>query len=232
MFIFILFASTTALSLWAMYRVKSVYNRFSEIPASSGASGAEVAAAILDRAGIHDVSIVEIDEMLGDHYDPSEKRLVLSSQNYHGRSLAALGVSAHECGHAIQHKIAYAPLHWRMAAVGITTFANQILMWLPLIGIFTGLIKPYTAAWILSLAWGVIMAFNLITLPVEFDASRRAKVILADMGFIGTPAEIEGVKKTLDAAAWTYVAAFLTSLGYFLYHLLPLILGGNRRNDD
>lgn len=232
MFIFILFASTTGLSLWAMYRVKSVYNRFSEIPASSGASGAEVAAAILDRAGIHDVSIVEIDEMLGDHYDPSEKRLVLSSQNYHGRSLAALGVSAHECGHAIQHKIAYAPLHWRMAAVGITTFANQILMWLPLIGIFTGLIKPYTAAWILSLAWGVIMAFNLITLPVEFDASRRAKVILADMGFIGTPAEIEGVKKTLDAAAWTYVAAFLTSLGYFLYHLLPLILGGNRRNDD
>ncbi|MEI6715024.1 MAG: zinc metallopeptidase [Verrucomicrobiota bacterium] len=228
----ILFASTTVLSLWAMYRVKSVYNRFSEIPASSGASGAEVAAAILDRAGIHDVSIVEIDEMLGDHYDPSEKRLVLSSQNYHGRSLAALGVSAHECGHAIQHKIAYAPLHWRMAAVGITTFANQILMWLPLIGIFTGLIKPYTAAWILSLAWGVIMAFNLITLPVEFDASRRAKLILADMGFIGTPAEIEGVKKTLDAAAWTYVAAFLTSLGYFLYHLLPLILGGNRRSDD
>jgi Zn-dependent membrane protease YugP len=232
MMLLLLFAGTMALSLWAMYRVKSVYNRFSEIPASSGATGAEVAAAILDRAGIRDVTIEAIDEMLGDHYDPSQKRLVLSSQNYYGRSLAALGVSAHECGHAIQHQIAYAPLHWRMAAVGITTFANQIVMWLPLIGMFTGLIKPYTGAWIMVFAWGVIMAFNLITLPVEFDASRRAKVILADMGFIGTPAEINGVRQTLDAAAWTYVAAFVTSLGYLLYHLLPLIMGGSRNRDE
>ncbi|MEK0446449.1 MAG: hypothetical protein RLZZ399_1770 [Verrucomicrobiota bacterium] len=228
----LLFAVTMCLSLWAMYRVKSVYNRFSQIPASSGATGAEVAAAILDRAGIHDVSIVEMDEMLGDHYDPLQKRLVLSEQNFHGRSLAALGVAAHECGHAIQHHIAYAPLHWRMAAVGITTFANQVLMWLPIVGIFTGLIRPYTAAWILAVAWGVIMLFNLVTLPVEFDASRRAKVILADMGFIGTPEEMSGVKKTLDAAGWTYVAAFITSLAYFLYHLLPLILGGSRSRDE
>ena len=105
----LLFIGTLAISLWATARVKSVYNRFSQIPASSGATGAEVAAAILDRAGIHDVEIVSHDEMLGDHYDPVNKRLVLSEQNYHGNSLAALGVSAHECGHAIQHKIAYAP---------------------------------------------------------------------------------------------------------------------------
>lgn len=228
----LLFAVTMLLSLWAMYRVKSVYNRFSQIPASSGATGAEVAAAILDRAGIHNVSIVEMDEMLGDHYDPLQRRLVLSEQNFHGRSLAALGVAAHECGHAIQHHIAYAPLHWRMAAVGITTFANQVLMWLPIVGFFTGLIRPYTAAWILAVAWGVIMLFNLITLPVEFDASRRAKVILADMGFIGTPDEMNGVRQTLDAAGWTYVAAFITSLAYFLYHLLPLILGGSRSRDE
>ena len=226
-----LFLGTMLLSLWAMYRVKSVYNRFSAIPASSGATGAEVAAAILDRAGIHDVSIVEIDEMLGDHYDPFQKRLVLCSQNFHGRSLAALGVAAHECGHAIQHQIAYAPLHWRMASVSITTFANQIIFWLPLVGLFTGLLRPYTAAWIMAVAWGIVMAFNLLTLPVEFDASSRAKLILADMGFIGTPAEIDGVKQTLDAAAWTYVAAFITSLGYFLYYLLPLILGGRNRDD-
>lgn len=229
MTVILLFAGTMLLSLWAMWRVKSVYNHYSTVAASSGATGAEVAAAILQRAGIHDVEILELDEMLGDHYDPTQKRLVLSSQNYHGNSLAAIGVSAHECGHAIQHKLAYSPLQWRMAAVGVTTVANQILMWLPLIGLFTGLIRPRTAAWVMALAWGVIMAFNLVTLPVEFDASNRAKNILQDMGYVGTAAEMEGVRKTLDAAGWTYVAAFITSLGWFLYHLLPLLTG---RRDD
>jgi Zn-dependent membrane protease YugP len=226
----ILFLGTMAISLWAAARVKSVYHHYSQIPASSGATGAEVAAAILDRAGIHDVEIVAHDEMLGDHYDPLHKRLVLSEQNFHGNSLAALGVAAHECGHAIQHKIAYAPLEWRMAAVGATNFASQIAMWLPLLGLFTGLISYYTAAWILSAAWGVIMLFNLITLPVEFDASNRAKQILGGMGFIGTDEEMRGVRKTLDAAGWTYVAAFITSLAYLLWYLLPLLLGGRRSN--
>ncbi len=224
----ILFAGTMLISLWASARVKSIYNRYSQMPASSGATGAQVAAAILQRAGIDDVEIVAHDVMLGDHYDPANKRLVLSSQNYHGDSVAALGVCAHECGHAIQHKIAYAPLHWRMAAVGVTTYANQIVMWLPLIGMFTGLIRPYTGALIMAVAWGVIMLFNLVTLPVEFDASNRAKSILAGMGYLGTPEEIAGVKKTLDAAGWTYVAAFITSLAYFLWHLAPLLLGGRR----
>src|SRR5687768_6216062 len=98
----VLLVGTLLISLWATMRVKSVYNKYSQIPASSGATGAEVAAAILDRAGIRDVQIAEMNEMLGDHYDPVHKRLVLSSQNFHGNSLAALGVSAHECGHAIQ----------------------------------------------------------------------------------------------------------------------------------
>lgn len=224
----LLFVGTMALSLWAMWRVKSVYNKYSQVPASSGATGAQVAAAILQSAGIHDVDIYEHDEMLGDHYDPMNKRLVLSSANYHGHSVAALGVAAHECGHAIQHKIAYAPLHWRMAAVGATTFANQVVMWLPLIGFFTGLISGSTMLWIMAVAWGVIMLFNLVTLPVEFDASNRAKVVLANMGFIGTPEEMSGVRKTLDAAGWTYVAAFITSLAYFLWYLLPLLMGGRR----
>lgn len=226
----LLFVGTMAISLWAAARVKSVYNRYSQIPAASGATGAQVAAAILERAGINDVEIIPHNEFLGDHYDPMRKRLVLSEQNYHGNSLAALGVAAHECGHAIQHKIAYAPLTWRMAAVGATNFASQIVMWLPLIGMFTGFISPYTGAWVMSLAWGVIMLFNLVTLPVEFDASNRAKQILGGMGFIGTDEEMKGVKKTLDAAGWTYVAAFITSLAYLLWHLLPLILGG--RSDD
>jgi Zn-dependent membrane protease YugP len=186
-----------------------------------------VAAAILQRAGINDVDIVPHDEMLGDHYDPMNKRLVLSNLNYHGDSLAALGVAAHECGHAIQHKIAYAPLGWRMTAVGATNYASQIVMWLPMLGFFTGfsLFKPTTMMIIMAAAWGVIMLFNLVTLPVEFDASRRAKEILAGMGYIAGEDEMQGVRKTLDAAGWTYVAAFITSLAYLLYHLLPLLLG-------
>lgn len=224
----LLFVGTMLISLWATWRVKSVYGRWSQIAARSGATGAEVAAAILDRAGIHDVDIVAHDEMLGDHYDPLNKRLVLSQQNYYGNSIAALGVAAHECGHAIQHATAYGPLHLRMGAVGATQFASQIVMWLPLLGLFTNIIAPHTALWIMALAWGVIMLFNLVTLPVEFDASARAKLVLADMGFIGTPEEVAGVKQTLDAAGWTYVAAFITSLIYFLWHLLPLLTGGRR----
>jgi Zn-dependent membrane protease YugP len=226
----LIFAFTMIISLWATARVKSVYRKYSQIPAASGATGAQVAAAILQRAGINDVDIVPHDEMLGDHYDPMNKRLVLSTQNYHGDSLAALGVAAHECGHAIQHKIAYAPLGWRMTAVGATNYASQIVMWLPMLGLFTGfsLFRPTTMMMIMAAAWGVIMLFNLVTLPVEFDASRRAKEILAGMGYIAGEEEMRGVRKTLDAAGWTYVAAFITSLAYLLYHLLPLLLGGRR----
>ena len=221
----LLFIVTLAISLAAAWRVKRVYLRYSQVPVSSGLHGAEVAAQILERAGIHDVEIIEHEEMLGDHYDPLHKRLVLSSQNYHGASAAALGVAAHECGHAIQHKLAYAPLQWRMAAVGATNFASQIVMWLPLLGMMTGLLSGSTGLMIMAVAWGVIMLFNLVTLPVEFDASRRAKEILSGMGFVGTADEALGVRKVLDAAAWTYVAAFVTSLLYFLWHLLPLLTG-------
>jgi Zn-dependent membrane protease YugP len=221
----ILFAGTMLLSLWAAGRVKTIYARYSQVPAASGETGAEVAAQILDRAGIRNVEIVAHDEMLGDHYDPIHKRLVLSNDNYHGTSCAALGVAAHECGHAIQDKIAFGPLRWRMMAVGVTTYANQVVLWLPLIGMFTGLIQPYTGALLMAMAWGVIMLFNLITLPVEFDASRRAKAVLAGMGHVATEEQMGAVKKVLDAAAWTYVAAFITSLAYLIWHLLPLLMG-------
>jgi Zn-dependent membrane protease YugP len=224
---FLIFGVTALISLAASMHVKSTYRRYSQIAASSGATGAQVADAILQRAGINDVEIVEINEMLGDHYDPMHKRLVLSSDNYHGRSLAALGVSAHECGHAIQHQIAYGPLAWRMASIGAVNFVNPLLMFLPLLSIF-GLIPGYYAMLGMAIGMGVIMLFSLITLPVEFDASNRATAILEGMGFIGTPDEIAGVKKTLNAAGWTYVAAFLIALIQFLYYLLPLLMGGRR----
>jgi len=228
--IWILFIGTMALSLWAAARVKSVYNRYNQGVVRSGVTGGQVAAEILRLSGIRDVEITHAEGMLGDHYDPIHKRLVLSEANYFGRTPAALGVAAHECGHAIQHAMAYQPLHWRMAAVGITTYANYVVMFLPLLGLFTGLITPLTGALFMAVAWGVIMLFNLVTLPVEFDASRRAKAVLADFGFIAPGEEATGVKKVLDAAAWTYVAAFITSLAYFLWHLLPLLLGGRSRD--
>ncbi len=146
-----------ALSLWAMWRVKSIYKRSSQGVVRSGLTGGEVAAQILRRTGIRGVEITQADGMLGDHYDPIHKRLVLSSENYHGRSPAALGVAAHECGHAIQQARAYAPLHWRMAAVGLTTYANYVVMFLPLLGLFTGLITPWTGALFMAVAWGIIM---------------------------------------------------------------------------
>ncbi len=230
MTIWILFIGTMALSLWAAARVKYVYKRYNQGVVRSGLTGGEAAQRLLDRAGITDVEIVHQEVMLGDHYDPTNKRLVLSSANYFGSTPAALGVAAHECGHALQHAQAYAPLHWRMAAVGVTTYANQIVMWLPLIGMFTGMIQPLTGAFIMAIAWGVIMLFNLVTLPVEFDASRRATAVLAETGFIAPGEEATGVKKVLDAAAWTYVAAFVTSLAYFLWHLLPMLTGGRSRD--
>lgn len=226
----LLFLGTLILSLWAASRFKGTYHRYSQVPAQSGITGAEAAARILAQAGIQNVEIVAHDEMLGDHYDPSHKRLVLSRENYYGTSLAALGVAAHECGHAIQDKIGYAPLQWRMSAVAITGVASQIVTFLPWLGVFGGLFNSTAALWIMALSWGILMLFQLITLPVEFDASRRAKAILGGMGFICEGDEAVGVRKTLDAAAWTYVAAFVTSLAYMLWYLLPLLTG--RSSDE
>jgi Zn-dependent membrane protease YugP len=229
--IWVLFIGTMLLSLWATMRVKSVYHRYNQGVVRSGVTGGQVAAEILRRTGIYDVEITHAEGMLGDHYDPLHKRLVLSANNYFGRSPAALGVAAHECGHAIQHARAYKPLHWRMAAVGITTYANYAIMILPFLFMFTQVITPYVGVTLMAVAWGVIMLFNLVTLPVEFDASRRAKAVLAEFGFIAPGDEATGVRKVLDAAAWTYVAAFITSLAYFVWHLLPLLLGGRSREE-
>lgn len=225
----LIFLLTLVLSLWAAARVKSVYHRYSRVPVRSGITGAEAAAEILHRAGIRDVEIVAHDGFLGDHYDPIHRRLVLCHENFYGRSPAALGVAAHEAGHAIQHAEAYRPLQWRMAAVGVVTYANQVVTFLPLLFMLGGVLEPMVGLALLAAAWGVIMAFNLITLPVEFDASRRARVVLHRLGFV-TEEEAVGVDKVLRAAAWTYVAAFITSLLYFVYYVLPLLTGGRSRD--
>lgn len=221
----LVFLGTMGLSLWASFRVKSTFRRYADEPSRSGMSGAQAARRIMDEAGVTGVEIVPHPGELTDHYDPVHRRLVLSEGNYHGGSISALAVSAHEAGHAIQHARAYAPLHLRMAAVGATTIASQVVMWLPLIGLFTGFVSGSTAMILMAAGWGVIMLFNLVTLPVEFDASNRAKLALRSSGIISTVSESSGVDKVLHAAALTYVAAFITSLAYFLWHLLPLLTG-------
>jgi Zn-dependent membrane protease YugP len=205
------------LGLWAQFRVKSAFGRYSQVRAHSNMSGAEAAREVLSAAQIHDVEVVEINGMLGDHYDPAHKRLCLSTDVYHTPSVAALGIAAHEAGHAIQHARAYAPLKARMALVPMTMFASQLLPFIILGGFFfhmTGLIKLGV------LVYAVLAVFQLVTLPVEFDASRRAKFVLGEMGIIAAGPEAVGVKRVLDAAAWTYVAAFVAALGNLIYLLL------------
>ena len=223
----IVLIGTLVIGFWAQVKVKRCFAHYSQIRAHNGYSGGEVAAQILRSAGIHDVGIHVQRGQLNDHYDPIRKRLVLSDQNYHGTSISAIAVAAHECGHALQHQQSYGPLKFRMASVGITSFANGMLTWIMIGGLFLGLIPFQIALPILALCWGVIMAFNLVTLPVEFDASRRAKVVLNQMGFTSTSTEDEGVSKVLNAAAFTYVAAFVSSLGWFLYYILPFVTGGS-----
>src|SRR5260370_3854251 len=133
-FSILLFVGTFALSLWATWRVKATYAKYSQVPSSVGLSGADVAAHTLQRAGIGDVQIVESNQLLGDHSDPMNRRLVLSSDNFRGTSTAAMGVAAHECGHAVHHKLAYAPLGWRMASVHMAGFANMAVPILPVVG--------------------------------------------------------------------------------------------------
>jgi Zn-dependent membrane protease YugP len=204
--------------LWAQMKVKSAYNKYVQVPSRGRITGREAAAAVMESAGINDVEIVQCHGTLTDHYDPTHKRLALSRDNYMGTSLAALGVAAHEAGHAIQHKQAYAPLNLRMALVPVTTFASQLLpiYFMGTIFLFGGQSSLFIMIGIF--AYLVLTIFQLVTLPVEFDASARAKKQLVGLGIVGQD-ELEGVNKTLDAAAYTYVAAFISSLGWLLYLL-------------
>jgi len=214
------------LGLVAQAKVSSAFNKWKNVRASSNVTGAEAAREILRAANINDVDVVEINDMLGDHYDPSNKRLCLSSDVYNTPSVAALGIAAHEVGHAIQHAKAYAPLEWRMAVVPATMAVSRILPFVIIAGFFIPALG-YHAIMVAAVCYAVLAVFQLITLPVEFDASRRAKIILGQMGLIQPGTEAAGVNNVLDSAALTYVAAFVAVLGQLLYYIL--ILSGNRR---
>src|SRR5256884_6728866 len=204
------------IGIWAQIRVTSAFRRWSKVRASSNITGAECAREILQAAQIHDVDVVETNDFLGDHYDPTKKKLCLSTNVYNTPSVAALGIAAHETGHAIQHSKAYAPLKARMAIVPVTMVASQLLPFVILCGLFfhiTGLITLGIYCYL------ILAIFQLITLPVEFDASRRAKILLREMGIIQPGEEAAGVNSVLNAAALTYVAAFIAALGNLLWLL-------------
>jgi Zn-dependent membrane protease YugP len=204
------------IGLWAQFRVSSAFRKWGEVRAASNITGAECAREILQAAQIHDVEVVQTNDFLGDHYDPRDKKLHLSNSVYHTPSVAAVGIAAHETGHAIQHAKAYAPLKWRMAIVPVTMVASQMLPFVIIGGLFfhlTGLITLGIYCYL------ILLVFQLITLPVEFDASRRAKIILQQMGIVQPGPEVAGVNKVLNAAALTYVAAFIAALGNLLWLL-------------
>ena len=201
------------IGMWAQAKVSSTYNKYSQVNSRSRVTGREAAAYVMRSAGIDDVNIVAIRGHLTDHYDPVHKRLALSEENYRGTSLAALGVAAHEAGHAIQHKVGYKALQFRMALIPITNFASRLLPFVIIGGFFFGILGLIKLGIFVYL---VLTVFQLVTLPVEFDASRRAKAQLPNLGIVD-PSEIPGVSKTLDAAGFTYVAAFIASLGNLLY---------------
>ena len=213
------------LSLAASAKLKSTFAKYRRIRSASGLTGAEAAARILRAAGITDVQIRAIPGSLTDHYDPRTKTVSLSQDIYGQTSLASVGVAAPECGHAIQHAVHYAPLEMRSAIVPVANLGSSLSWPLFLIGLLAG-IRPLTTAGIVLFSLAVL--FQLVTLPVELNASSRALRMLEGTGILGV-SETKGARKVLTAAALTYVAALAASI---LQLLRLLILAGGRRNDD
>jgi Zn-dependent membrane protease YugP len=214
------------LGLWAQSRVRGSFKKFSKVRTTSGMTGSQVARTLLDQEGLTHVVVEESQGgMLSDHYDPRSETLRLSPDVYRTPSVAAAGVAAHEMGHALQHSHGYAPLKFRSAIVPVTQFGSTLAPWLFIAGL---LLNFTTLAWAGVVLFGVAVLFTLVTLPVEFDASKRAKALLSSSNIV-TPTELVGVNKVLDAAALTYVASAVSAVGQFLYYIM-LLTGGSRRS--
>ena len=213
------------LGLWAQFKVKSAFNKYSQVRTQSGMSGAEAARRILQRGGLGNVTIETAQGMLSDHYDPGHKTLRLSEQVYSLPSIASVGVAAHEAGHAFQDKMGYAPLQLRSFMVPAVSIGSNIGPILFIAGMFLAGTIGTTLAWAGIILFGATALFALVTLPVEFDASRRAKELLVSQGIVSS-AEMKGVNAVLDAAALTYVAAAAQAIMQLVYFLSIM----NRRN--
>ncbi len=211
-----------ALGLWAQSKVRSAFNKYSRVQAGRGVAGAQVARYILDLNGLNHVDVEESKGFLSDHYDPSKKTLRLSPQVYQSNSLAAVGVAAHEAGHALQDSTNYGPLSLRSAMVPSVQLGSWLGPIVFFIGYFLGPGLGQSLAWIGLILFGAIAVFALVTLPVEFDASKRAKQILVSQGVVSQQ-ELKGVNAVLDAAALTYVAGAIQALTTLLYYAFLLL---------
>ena len=219
---YILVLIGVVLSLLASAKVKSTFARYSNVRSYSGMTGRDAAEKILHRNGIYDVQIIHISGNLTDHYNPTNKTLALSDPVYHSTSVAAIGVAAHECGHAIQHAEGYAPLGFRSAIVPVVSIGSTLSWPLILIGLLIPRLDVCITLGILL--FSLVVVFQFVTLPVEFNASGRAIAILRNGGFM-TEEELGGAKRVLTAAALTYVAAMVTAI----LQLVRLLLLTNRR---
>ncbi len=219
------------LSMWASFRTKSAFKKYSKVRAMNGMTGAEAARHMLQRAGISDVEIVPTRGYLSDHYNPVTKKLALSEAVYGSPSIAALGVACHEAGHAIQHAHKYAPLWLRSALVPTANIGSKVgylAMMAGLFLIYMGGTFGVKVVLFGAVLFSAVLIFQIVTLPVEFDASARAKRLAVEYGIVSAQ-ERTGVDRVLNAAALTYVAAAISTLVTLLYFLLRAgILGGRR----
>ncbi len=228
---FVIMGPALLLGIWAQFKLHHAYSKYSQVPVDSGMTGAQAAREILDRAGLNDVSVEEIPGQLSDHYDPLKRALFLSSDIFRGQSVAAVGVAAHESGHALQHQASYSLLNARMALVPVTNFASSasgLIIGGGFLLAYLGMISPHffsSIIWIGIILFSAVALFQLVTLPVEYDASRRAKEQLFRLGLVHEH-ERAGVSKVLNAAALTYVAALVSSILQLLYYIT---LARNRR---
>lgn len=228
MWTWLLLGLAAIFSMICSSRVKSTYKRYSKVLASSGLTGAEVAAAILKKEGMYDVKVEHISGQLTDHYNPSTKIVNLSDSVYASRSVAAIGVAAHECGHAMQHNEEYFPLKLRSSIVPVANFGSKAAIPLIIAGCILSSFDFLITLGILFFSASV--AFQIVTLPVEFDASRRALATIKEMGIVQDGAELNGSKEVLKSAAMTYVAAAAASI-ISLIRLIAIYGGRGKRRD-
>lgn len=213
---FIILLPGILLGVWAQFKLHSAYGKYSQIGVESGLTGAAAARRILDDAGLNNVPVEEIPGRLSDHYDPTKRALFLSADNYNGRTIAAVGVAAHEAGHALQHQAAYGLFNVRMALVPAMQFASYAWMGVFFLGFILHILPQML---LIAIAIFTVMTlFQLVTLPVEYDASRRAKAQLFRLGLVRED-ERAGVSRVLDAAALTYVAALVSTVLELVYFI-------------
>jgi Zn-dependent membrane protease YugP len=214
------------LSLWATWRTRAAFKKYSRVPALRGLTGAQAAQTMLRAAGIFDVAVVQTDGMLTDHYNPAAKQLALSQGVYSSTSIAAVGIACHEAGHAVQHATAYRPLWLRTALVPTANIGSS----LGYIVMFLGLLMHQSGLIVFgAMLFSAVLLFQVVTLPVEFDASARAKRLAVENGIV-LPQERVGMDRVLNAAALTYVAAVVSTLMTLLYYLMRAGLLGGRRS--